>query len=88
VAIYVGDNCAFCDTALETLREALADFLIDSSVISKVNVSSRVTYPFEVPGGLALPTIRVCDNLISGLPDIDKARSYLMLAILRGCFPI
>ncbi|MFW9848915.1 MAG: glutaredoxin family protein [Candidatus Thorarchaeota archaeon] len=88
VTIYTGDNCAFCDGALETLREALSDFGISFSVISEINISSCVSCAGEIPGILTLPTIRVCDSLISGMPDIDEARSRLMEALLKGCFPI
>ncbi|MHA1909694.1 MAG: hypothetical protein ACW98Y_20510 [Candidatus Thorarchaeota archaeon] len=88
IAIYTGDNCVFCDSALETLREALSDFGIDSSVISEINLSSGFTCVCDLPRIVTLPTIRVCDTLISGLPDIDEARSRLMQALLKGCFPV
>ncbi len=88
IAIYTGDNCVFCDSALETLREALSDFGISSSVISEINVSNGSACTYDLPGVITLPTIRVCDQLISGLPDIDEARSQLMHALLKGCFPI
>ncbi|MHA2425602.1 MAG: hypothetical protein ACXAEF_12495 [Candidatus Thorarchaeota archaeon] len=88
IAIYVGDDCVFCDGALETLREALSDFGISPTVISEINVSNGSACTYDLPGVITLPTIRVCDQLISGLPDIDEARSQLMCALLKGCFPI
>ncbi|MCK5238548.1 MAG: hypothetical protein KAR33_03305 [Candidatus Thorarchaeota archaeon] len=88
VVIYTGDNCAFCDTAFETLRDVLSDFGLSSSVISEVNVTSGIQCACDIPGIVTLPTIRVCDQLITGLPQIDEARSSIMHAILKGCFPI
>ncbi|MDF1539432.1 MAG: hypothetical protein P1Q69_11080 [Candidatus Thorarchaeota archaeon] len=87
VVLYTGDNCAFCDGAREIIINALADFGVGYDVVTEVNISSGVVCACDFPGMVTLPTIRVCDQLISGLPQIDDIRAYLMYAILKGCFP-
>jgi len=88
LVLFTGDDCAFCDGARESIISALSDFGITYDVVAEVNISSGVECACDLPGIVTLPTVRVCDQLISGLPQIDDIRAHLMHAILKGCFPI
>ena len=35
---------------------------------------------------VGLPAMRICDEMLIGLPDIDVARAAVMHAVLNGCF--
>ena len=39
-----------------------------------------------LPLPVGLPAIRICQEVITGLPDMDSARSAVMHAVLNGCF--
>ena len=74
-----------CDAALEILQSVISDFGLPHSVIRKVDITLDED-SCNLPPLVGLPAIRICQEIITGLPDIDLARSAVMQAVLNGCF--
>jgi len=70
------------------MYNVISDFGLSPSVIRQVDVMSDIDDGCEIPAPLGLPTIRICEELISGLPDTDDARGVVMHAVLKNCFSI
>jgi hypothetical protein len=83
VILYTGDNCALCDTALEVLHEIVTEFGLPLDIITEVDIETADDC--DLSGIVAIPTMRICGEIIPGLPDIYDVRRALMNAILRGC---
>lgn len=85
IILYSSEKCVLCDAALEILYSAISDFGLPPSVVQKVDV---LNYDdgCGLPPPVGLPAIRICQDLITGLPDMDTARSAVMHAVLNGCF--
>ena len=75
-----------CDAALEILQTVVSDFGLPKNVIQKVDVLSEDDDGCGLPPPVGLPAIRICQELITGLPDMDAARGAVMHAVLNGCF--
>jgi hypothetical protein len=84
--LYKSDDCYLCDAAKEILTSVVGDFGLQESVISVVDIDSCENFDDEFSDLLALPAIRICGELILGLPDPDTARTRLMHAIMNECF--
>lgn len=74
-----------CDAALEILHSVISDFGLPPSVIRKVDILLDDD-GCNLPPPVGLPAIRICKEVITGIPDIDLARSAVMQAVLNGCF--
>ena len=85
IILYSSEKCILCDAALEILYSVISDFGLPTSVIRKVDVFSDDD-GCGLPPPVALPAIRICQELITGLPDLDTARGAVMHAVLNGCF--
>jgi len=83
VILYTSDNCALCDAALEVLHEIVTEFGLPLDIITEVDIETADDC--DLSGIVALPTMRICEEVIPGLPDIDDVRGALMNAILKGC---
>lgn len=86
IVFYNGTGCALCDVALEVLHEVLVQFNIQPEAVIHVDFESVDDNELEMLGHLALPIIRICNEIISGVPDLDVLRIAVMHALLRGCF--
>ena len=84
--VYTSEHCVLCDAALETLYSVLSDFGLPPETIRIVDVDSEDDDGCGLPAPLGLPAMRVCEEFITGLPDIDVARGAVMHAVLRNCF--
>ncbi|MFX1483553.1 MAG: hypothetical protein ACFFCP_10220 [Promethearchaeota archaeon] len=85
VIVYSSERCVLCDAALEVMYSVLDDFGLPPESIRVVDIDSEIS-DCGVPAPLGLPAMRVCDEFITGLPDIDMARGAIMSAVLRACF--
>ena len=85
IILYSSEHCVLCDAALELLQSVLSDFGLSPSVIRKVDVLLDDD-GCNLPPPVGLPAIRICQEVITGLPDIDLTRSAVMQAVLNGCF--
>lgn len=85
IILYSSEKCILCDAALEILYSVISDFGLPTSVIRKVDVLNDDD-GCGLPLPVGLPAIRICQEVITGLPDMDSARSAVMHAVLNGCF--
>jgi hypothetical protein len=85
IILYSSEMCVLCDAALEVMYSVVEDFGLPKSVIRKVDVVNGDPES-DLPPPVGLPAMRICEEVIVGLPDIDTARSAVMHAILNGCF--
>lgn len=51
-----------------------------------VDVESHEDDGDELPARLILPAIRVCEEFINGMLDMDVARGAVMHTVLKKCF--
>jgi hypothetical protein len=86
IILYTGEHCVLCDAALETMYSVLGDFGLPPQTIRLVDVESNVDDGCGLPAPLGLPAMRVCDEFISGIPDMDVARGAVMNSVLKRCF--
>ncbi|UCE09570.1 MAG: hypothetical protein JSW61_11440 [Candidatus Thorarchaeota archaeon] len=86
MVFYTSDDCYLCGAAKEILTGVVGDFGLQDNVISIVDIDSCRNFDNELSDIFALPAIRICGEVITGLPDPDKARTRLMLAIMNECF--
>ena len=85
IILYNSEKCVLCDAALEILYSVVSDFGLPPSVIRKVDVLNSED-DSDLPSPVGLPAVRICQDVITGLPDMDTARSAVMHAVLNGCF--
>ncbi len=86
IILYTSEQCVLCDAALETMYSVLSDFGLPTQTIRTVDVESDVDDGCGLPAPLGLPAMRVCEEFITGMPDMDVARGAVMHAVLRNCF--
>ena len=85
IILYSSEHCILCDAALEILYSVISDFGLPKSVIKRIDVLTEDD-GCNLPAPVGLPAIRICQELLTGLPDIDVARGAVMHAVLNGCF--
>jgi hypothetical protein len=66
--------------------DVVADFGLSRDMVRVVNILEDADDGCDLPPPVGVPAMRICDELISGLPDRDVARGAVMQAILKGCF--
>ncbi|MHA2206500.1 MAG: hypothetical protein ACXADL_12345 [Candidatus Thorarchaeota archaeon] len=88
IILYNGDGCILCDAAYEILNSAVVDFALSPDVISIVDIKATYGNSNDPPSPMGLPAIRICEEVITGLPQIDEAKSAIMHAVLKGCFSL
>jgi hypothetical protein len=74
-----------CEVALEILQSVISDFGLPPSAIKVVDVLDTKS-GCDLPPPIGLPALRICQEVITGLPDMDTARGAVMQAVLNGCF--
>ena len=84
IILYKGKHCIFCDAAIEILYNTLKLYSLSHEVIHEIDIdASDSVYADDVIG---LPTIRICKELITGLPDEHQIGTALVRAFMNGCF--
>ena len=68
------------------MYSVLSDFGLSRSVIQEVNIARGDDDGCSLPAPVGLPAMRICEEFISGLPDMDEARGAVMHAVLKNCF--
>lgn len=86
IILYTSEHCVLCDAALETMYSVLSDFGLPPETIRTVDVESSDDDGCGLPAPLGLPAMRICEDFITGIPDLDVARGAVMHAVLRNCF--
>ena len=85
IILYTSEHCILCDAALEIMYSVISDFGLPPSAIKVVDVLDD-NCGCDLPPPVGLPAMRVCQEVITGLPDMDTARGAVMHAVLNGCF--
>ncbi len=85
IIVYSSEKCVLCDAAMEIMQTVVSDFGLPNSVIKKIDIMTEDD-GCNLPAPVGLPAIRICQELLTGLPDIDNARGAVMHAVLNGCF--
>jgi hypothetical protein len=86
IIVYTSEFCVFCDAAEEILIEALTSFGVSKSAIREVDVESEDDCGCRTDDVTMLPTIKVCDQHLLGLPEEQSMHDAVMLAIMKECF--
>ena len=86
VILYKSEQCVFCDPAAEILADTLSSFGVPRSAIIEVDVESGDNCGCETDGISMLPTIKVCDAMITGLPDEGMLNDAVIRAVMKDCF--
>ncbi|MGY5873494.1 MAG: hypothetical protein RTV72_14700 [Candidatus Thorarchaeota archaeon] len=86
IIMYKAEQCVFCDPAAEILEAALSSFGVPSSAIIEVDVESDDDCGCGTDDISMLPTIKICDSLITGLPDEQMLNDAVIRAIMKDCF--
>jgi hypothetical protein len=68
------------------MYSVLTDFGLPAETIRTVDVESGIDDGCGLPAPLGLPAMRVCEEFITGIPDMDVARGAVMNAVLKRCF--
>jgi hypothetical protein len=85
ITLYRGDNCYFCDIASQMLANAISQFGVSSDVLREVDIDSQ-DEPESDTQIVALPTIKICDIVLSGLPDADIINDAVIRVLMKECF--
>jgi len=75
----------FCKPANEVLKEALLQFGLTEGSVFEVDVGEDDSLAREV-GVVGLPTLKICEETLLGIPDEGSIRDALVTAMMRGCF--
>lgn len=86
IIMYKTEQCVFCDPAAEILRAALSNFGVPSNAIIQVDVESDDDCGCGTEDVSMLPTIKICDTRITGLPDEQTLNDAVLRAIMKDCF--
>jgi hypothetical protein len=86
IIMYTSEFCVFCDAAEEILIEALTNFGVSKAVIRQVDVETGDDCGCGTDDVTMLPTIKVCDKNITGLPEEQSMHDAVMQAIMKDCF--
>jgi hypothetical protein len=86
IVMYKGDLCIFCDAAQEILQGALANYGVPTSAIRAVDVESDDDCGCSTDDIMVLPTIKICDVSLTGLPDEQMVNDAVIRAVMKECF--
>lgn len=84
--MYTSEFCVFCDAAEEILTEALTDFGVSKTAIREVDVDDADACGCRTDDVTMLPTIKVCNQHLTGLPEEQSMKDAVMQAIMKDCF--
>ncbi|MHA1949438.1 MAG: glutaredoxin family protein [Candidatus Thorarchaeota archaeon] len=86
ITVYTSEFCVFCDAAEEILMEALTNFGVSKTAFREVDVETEPECGCRTDDVTMLPTIKVCDQHILGLPEEQSMKDAVMQAVMKDCF--
>ena len=86
IIMYTSEFCVFCDAAEEILAEALTDFGVSKAAIREVDVEATDACGCRTDDVTMLPTIKICDKQLTGMPEEQSMKDAVMQAIMKDCF--
>ncbi len=84
--MYTSEFCVFCEPAAEILANALTNFGVAETAIRQVDVEAEGECGCRTDDVTMLPTIKVCDQHLTGLPEEQSMQDAVMQAIMKDCF--
>ena len=85
IELYTGENCLFCGTAEQTLKDVTEELQIPEEALCRIEISTTGNRAFDAPV-MSIPTLRICDRTITGLPDEESLRDAIVRLLLHPCF--
>ncbi|RDE10719.1 MAG: hypothetical protein C4K49_12830 [Candidatus Thorarchaeota archaeon] len=85
IILYRGEDCFFCDVASEMLNSIISQYGVSNEVIREIDIDSSEEIDPET-AIVALPTIRICDSVMSGLPEEDLISDAIIRVLMKDCF--
>ncbi len=85
IILYSSEYCILCDAALEIMYSVISEFGLSPNVIRKIDITAEDD-GCSLPPPVSLPAMRICQEVLTGIPDMDVARGAVMHAVLKGCF--
>ncbi len=85
IVLYTGDDCLFCEASREMLKTALYSLGLGEKLIGEVDIERGCQCGCDV-GIVGLPTIRICNNTLYGIPQEDHLRDTLIRLMTMPCF--
>jgi hypothetical protein len=85
IILYRGEDCFFCDVAAEMLSSIVSQYGVSNGVIREIDIDSSEDIESE-PAIVALPTIRICDAVLTGLPEEDVISDAFIRVLMKDCF--
>ncbi len=83
IKIYKGKNCIFCEAAREVLNETLNLYGLTETAIQEIDVDNPDSvYASDIVG---LPSIRICKELFTGLPDKHQIGTAIVRNFMKSC---
>jgi hypothetical protein len=86
IIVYTSEFCVFCEAAEEILIDALTNFGVSKTAIREVYVETKDECGCRTDDVTMLPTIKVCDQHLTGLPEEQSMNDAVMQAIMKDCF--
>ena len=84
--MFTSSDCFFCPAAREILTDVLNEFEVSEHIPCEIDPHQQdvsVSSPIAM-----LPTIRICDRDIVGIPNEQDIRDSLLQAMSKYCFRI
>ena len=85
IIFYTGNDCIFCPDAAETLKSVAEELDTSETAYCVIDVDDARGLVVEAPMN-HLPTIRICDRTITGIPDRDSIRDALLRLHSLSCY--
>ncbi|MFX1331579.1 MAG: hypothetical protein ACFE9W_08485 [Promethearchaeota archaeon] len=77
----------FCDAAKEIIEEAINNYGVSDDVICQIDVDSGEEEGCGCEDVVtSLPTIRICEIVLEGLPDEGQVTDAVLRALMMDCF--
>ena len=86
IIMYKGDMCVFCDAVSEILEGTLSSYGVPTTAIKEVDIESSDDCGCGTDDVYMLPTIKICDAKLTGLPDEQMLNDAVIRAIMKECF--
>lgn len=87
IIVYTGKLCLFCDAAKEIIGETINQYGVSSDVICQIDVDNGEESGCGCEDTVtSLPTIRICEVVLEGLPDEGQVNDAVLRALMMDCF--
>ena len=85
VALYTTDDCHLCEAASIFLKELMKAEGLNEKIIKVIDNDFQLTEP-NFDEIQTRPAIRVCETVMTGLPDEEQMKSSIRRAASMNCF--